>query len=457
MKVNIICDHGDAVARTPPAGGRGRVLRLSTDPRYGNVYFAPEAVSSGLGHELDPVSQDLCEIAAYVFMADKSLPRGYDGAWTRDMSFLVPVRDPDLWESVKKPLVNAVSYLSGDNVQFNFIRKPADQRPAHPERPAPGASDCVCLFSGGLDSLAGAVHLIGQGRTPLFASHYISVLKSLQSDLLTSLREEFGRDFEHFQYRVTSRKTKDTKFPIKAVESSHRARSFMFLSFAAAAAAVRGLQEIYICENGVMSLNVPISDARKGSRSTRHAHPLFLHYFNQLIDSLYERPFNVRNPFQFWTKGEEARLLRDTNLCGVIKDTVTCWGYPNQTLRYKHSNHCGYCLPCIVRRVSLISAGLSQYDDHYAFDVFNMNGSSKEKHVRNIDDLIYFCRTFTNLSNTELLYRYPELMLVGSGTNGAGDDKVGDIISVYKKFSHEVLTVVGNGHARPTPHHSASV
>jgi 7-cyano-7-deazaguanine synthase in queuosine biosynthesis len=285
---------------------------------------------------------------------------------------------------------------------------------------------------------------MNQGRRPLFASHYVSSLKSLQSKLITGIEKEFDRDLEHFQYRVTSRKTKHTRFPFKNEESSHRARSFLFLSFAAVAAAVRGLSDIYICENGVLSLNVPISDARKGTRSTRHAHPLFLRYFNQFINALYDRPFSVQNPFQFWTKGQEAKLLEKTNLYPLIKDTVTCWGYPNQTLKYPDSNHCGYCIPCIVRRVSVKAAGLADYDDHYVVDVFNLNGDTKEKHTRNIEDLIYFCRSFVTLSNTELIYRYPELVMVEVGASDSQEDRISRIIAVYRKFAKEVLDVADN-------------
>jgi hypothetical protein len=193
-----------------------------------------------------------------------------------------------------------------------------------------------------------------------------------------------------------------------------------------------------------LSLNVPISDARKGSRSTRHAHPLYLSYFNQLVNALYERKFSIQNPFFLWTKGEEADLLRGINLCSRIKDTVTCWGYPNQTVKYPNSNHCGYCLPCIVRRVSLIAAGLEAKDDQYVVDVFGPTEKLNEKQRRNVEDLAYFCHCFSILSKTELIYRYPELVMVETGTNFSEDDKIGRIIRVYKKFAAEFLSVASS-------------
>jgi 7-cyano-7-deazaguanine synthase in queuosine biosynthesis len=443
-KTDIVCDY-DGRAHGPRIQGREPVVYISADRRFGNVYLQTEKVERALGIQLDSVSLDLCELAAFIYMADKAVPRGRFEKWTRNLSFLVPVRNVDRWNMVKEILTNTVATLSGDNIDFHFVNKVEEKRggkvPDSAPTVKPPESDCTCLFSGGLDSFSGAVYLIKQGRRPLFASHYVSALKGLQSDLMAAVQKEFGRQFHHFQYRVTSRPNPRAPHPYKARESSHRARSFLFLSFATAAAAVHGLSDIYICENGILSLNVPISDARKGSRSTRHAHPLYLLYFNQLINTLYEYEFNVQNPFFFWTKGEEAKLLLKTRLYSVIKNTVSCWGYPNQTLRYPNSNHCGYCIPCIVRRVSLLAAGLEKCDDQYVVDVFNLDGSTSEKYLRNIEDLAYFCKSFATLSKTELLYRYPELVMVEVGPNPSYEDRVTKIIAVYKKFSEEFMSV----------------
>jgi 7-cyano-7-deazaguanine synthase in queuosine biosynthesis len=445
MNVNVICDYQFRSEYRRIVGTNEAAVYLSGDNSFGNVFSDVNAVSRDLGRQLDSLSLDLCEIAAYIYLGDKAVSRGLYEKWTRNLSFLVPVRNPDRWNSVKELLTNTIATLSGDNIQFHFVPKANWKENGAP--PAPVSlhhqpeSDCTCLFSGGLDSFAGAAYLIEHGHRPLFASHYVGgSLKSVQSSLMTAIQKEFHKTFHHFQYRITSRPNKRAPHPYVRKESSHRARSFLFLSFAAVAAALHGLSDIFICENGVLSLNVPISDARKGSRSTRHAHPLYLFYFNQLIDALYERKFNVQNPFFFSTKGEEARLLRSTNLYPLIKDTVTCWGYPNQTLRYD-CNHCGYCLPCIVRRVSLTAAGLKAYDDRYVVDVFGPSEKLSEKQLRNVEDLAYFCNCFATLSKTELIYRYPELVMVETGASDSSEDRIGKIIRVYKKFAEEFISV----------------
>lgn len=447
LYTNLICDYELRREHRRFIKPNESVVYLSADKLLGNVVFDARAVSESLGTKLDSINQDLCEIASYVYMGDKAVSRGRYEKWTRNLSFIIPVRDPDRWNGVKELLTNTIATLSGDNVRFVFVPKyksaTSTEFSIEPRRFHD--SDCSCLLSGGLDSFAGAAYLIQQGRLPLFASHYAGgSLKTIQRSTLTAIEKELGANFHHFQYRVTSRANKKSPYKYVRKESSHRARSFLFMSFAAVAAASRGLTDIYICENGVMSMNVPISDARKGSRSTRHAHPLYLSHFSKFINALYEKNFNVSNPFFFWTKGEEVQLLKQANLQSMIKGTVTCWGYPNQTLRYNYSNHCGHCLPCIVRRVSLIAAGMEAYDDQYVVNVFGESSKLGESQLRNLEDLAYFCEMFSTLSKSELIYRYPELVMIEASNGALPGEKVDKIIQVYRKFAAEFASVANS-------------
>jgi|GEM_PF-518928 len=452
MNTNLICDSQLRLEYRRLIKPKETNVYLSADEALGNVYLKPEAIAQALGTQLAPVSLDLCEIAAYVYLGDKAVSRGKYEKWTRNLHWIVPVREQERWDSVKDILTNTISVLSGDNVQFTFVPKPKAEAATRSRSKKASTTlattvfpdaDCSCLFSGGLDSFAGAAYLIDQeGRRPLFASHCANgELKNKQIDLMNVIRQRFGQDFHHFQYWVTSRRNLKASHPYVRQENSHRARSFLFMSYATVAAAARGLSDIFICENGVLSLNVPISDARKGTRSTRHAHPLYLFHYNRLINALYERRFKVQNPFSLQTKGEEIALLRTLGLESVIKNTVTCWGYPNQTCRYRYSNHCGYCLPCIVRRVSLIAAGMEECDDQYVVNVFDRRDNLTDKQWRNVEDLAYFCESFSALSKTELLYRYPELVMIEAGNGATSGDKLESIIRVYKEFAREFAFV----------------
>src|SRR5712692_1238900 len=118
MPIKIVCDHA-----LRPRGRRlapdNQLVFLSTDPTNGNVYLAPTRLEEQLATRLDPLSLDLCEIAAYVYMADKMIPRGRYEKWVRDLSFVLPVRSPAKWNNVRTLLTKTVSALSGDNVRFH--------------------------------------------------------------------------------------------------------------------------------------------------------------------------------------------------------------------------------------------------------------------------------------------------------------------------------------------------
>ena len=71
--------------------------------------------------KVTPVLEDLYVISLCVFAADKRIPRNRtpDG-WTRGMHLNIPVLEEEKWNSVKKDLEKALSYLSGDIWELTF-------------------------------------------------------------------------------------------------------------------------------------------------------------------------------------------------------------------------------------------------------------------------------------------------------------------------------------------------
>jgi len=444
MRHNIVGDFARLPRHTYPIAERA--VFLSPDPGIGNVLLRWDVLERQLGCRLDPLSRDLCEISTYVYLADKAVARGELDHWSRRLAFLVPVRLPERWNAVKPLLQKTVASLTGDSVAFRFVKRQSQDENAggapNPEHFSlvPQAADCVSLFSGGLDSFAGAAYLLSGGRRPAFVGHYANpTLRTLQAELMAGLRRRFDYDGEHLQYRITSRKTTRTRHVYVRRESSHRARSFLFLSFAAVVAAARGLSEIFICENGVLALNIPLSEARQGTRCSRHAHPVYLRHFNDLVAALYGASFEVRNPFLFWTKAEETQLLVEAGLGAAIRETVSCWNYPNLTLHFKEGHHCGFCTPCVVRRLSVAAAGAERHDDRYALNIFGVDRTEHVELRRNVNDLLFFCRCFAREPIGRLVYRFPDLVGIEAAREDVGEDKLRAIMRVYKSFATATL------------------
>jgi hypothetical protein len=92
-------------------------------------------------------------------------------------------------------------------------------------------------------------------------------------------------------------------------ERSQRARSIVFLAYGVLlATALRRYGDgdeipLFVCENGFISVNPPLTTGRLGSLSTRTAHPVFFGQFQRLLDVAGLR-VRITNPYEFVTKGE---------------------------------------------------------------------------------------------------------------------------------------------------------
>jgi hypothetical protein len=126
--------------------------------------------------ELQPKILDLLEIAVYVFCADRSVLRGARDSldnkkWARTFNFHIPVRDIDFWSDLKitSALSEALGFMSGDR-KYNFFFSKYERRASMDHQPTLFTNDIIplnvrddvdiMLFSGGLDSLAGAIETL---------------------------------------------------------------------------------------------------------------------------------------------------------------------------------------------------------------------------------------------------------------------------------------------------------
>ena len=100
-----------------------------------------------------------------------------------------------------------------------------------------------------------------------------------------------------------------------------------------------------------------------------------------LFESILGESIHIENPYMFATKAEMCRSLLATGLAGLVRETVSCDGYPQ---RVPNQAQCGICTSCVLRRQSLFSAGLTDHDPGgaYRHDIFKglSNLSTEEAH-----------------------------------------------------------------------------
>lgn len=323
-----------------------------------------------LGVRIPSQVMDFLTIALAVTAADTFVRRAdAEDGWTRRFSIHLPLHEPARWLQLKKDLERVLHFLSGDMWDFDF------QEGGYPP-PMPyhrrdrfqlvrlRGLDCVSLFSGGLDSAIGVIDLLAQGRAPLLVSHAYKGDKRHQDKIAEVLQGRYSRfEINADPHRYTGE-----------TDITMRTRSLNFLAFAAVGAcAVQAVSrqdriDLFVPENGFISLNAPLTHRRIGTLSTRTTHPHFIESIQNLFGAV-GIPCRIINPYQFKTKGQMASECQNRQLLEDILDsTVSC-------SHWKRSNQqCGVCVPCIIRRAALHAGGIGE-DAEYTFgavaDVLN--------------------------------------------------------------------------------------
>lgn len=286
----------------------------------------------------DLLSIGLSIIAADTFAIRAKSPDG----WTRDIELTIAVIDANYWTSQAGLIEQQLAFLTTDRWSISFVEGGYRHEP--PPKPLRFTADSVSLLSGGLDSLIGAADLVAQQKQLLAVSQIAQGDKSNQKEFARTL----GLANSHLQLNHYSRHAADH-------ERSQRARSFIFFVYGVIGATVTSAYDeqertpLFLCENGFISLNPPLTDARLGSLSTRTTHPAFVGRFQELIHSAGFR-VGLSNPYQHRTKGEMLRECRNQPVMKSLAYKSTSCG---RFGRHGYT-HCGHCLPCIIRRAAFV-------------------------------------------------------------------------------------------------------
>lgn len=314
---------------------------------------------------------DLLSIALSVIAADTSVCRNEspDG-WTREIDMKIAVGDPGFWSSQASLLARQLKFLTTDIWKLSF--SDGGFQPHPPQNPIFPLQDCVSLLSGGLDSFVGAIDLVQKELSPYLVSQISHGDKHKQ----VSFASQIGSEIPLIQLNHNAR------YPGKN-ERSQRARSIIFLAYGVLlATALRRYKDgdqikLYVCENGYISLNPPLTGMRIGSLSTKTTHPIFLCLFQQLLD-VAGLQVKVENPYKFRTKGEMlSECLNQKFLKEYAYKTTSCGRFA----RNGHK-HCGRCLPCLIRRSSFYAWGIPDRTEYVIYDL-----SRDDKNHKQFDDV----------------------------------------------------------------------
>ncbi|GEN56391.1 hypothetical protein GCM10012290_07810 [Halolactibacillus alkaliphilus] len=358
----------------------GAIFNLSPKNNKSNVKTDVENLWRMFSLQYLPeIVEDLLIVGITVFTADKKIPRKIAGdGWSRELNLNIPVLQYEKWNSVKKILDETLSFLSGDKWDISFYstteRFRGDKVNKKYNIKSASSFDCVSLFSGGLDSFCGALSLLDNKKNPLFVGFKeYNLLLRRQQLLIDSIRDHYSQsNLDFVQFNVSPRRPTNISKGTLFGESTSRSRSFLFITGAIAVAAAVGKNTpVYIPENGFIGINVPLTQSRSGSCSTRTTHPYFLKRVNELLSKL-DIGHRVENFYSTMSKGEIINEQKGNFVFkNMYMETLSC-SHPCQA-RYDGESpplNCGYCYPCLIRKASLVTNGFveDKYNPHYSLN-----------------------------------------------------------------------------------------
>lgn len=390
---------------------------------------------------------DLIDIAAIVYSADKATTRGNAGpanmgsTWRRNFEFQIAVRDLDFWsnEETTRTLREALAFITDDYYEFEFfpLEEPRVRSDylLDPTSDALPEIDEVSLFSGGLDSLGGAIDAaVLRERRCVFVCHESTQkMRRQRADLQQEVVHRAKREpiFVSLAIRIGKQTTRDY---------TQRSRPFLFASLAGTIAALTRVDTFRFYENGIVSVNLPFLEQVTGSKASRTTHPRTLAELSRLLTAIAERPIVAENPFLWKTRTDIVKDILKQDCGRLIGMSVSC----SDTHGMKVGKpHCGNCTQCIGRRIGILAAEAQEYEssESYRVDLFT---GPREKPIDRIllAGMIDFALKLSNITQGEFLSQFGEVARILSSTADSPAATVVKLLELHQKYGTEVRDAI---------------
>jgi 7-cyano-7-deazaguanine synthase in queuosine biosynthesis len=391
-----------------------------------NFTYDVNRLAAGLPRVLTTLETDFAELLGILFAIDVACVRGADEDWNRDIEAWVPVREPAHWAQLAGQLSRCFGAFTYDELTLHFVQDddplpvPRQGRTAHPD------ATSVALLSGGVDSFVGAAHLLSEDDRPLFVSHKNSGAASAALTAIMPTLVDWGAPSTAISFTARSSAMHDT-------ENSLRARSMIYMGLACLLAHVSGIEDVWINENGVMAVHLPLTEARSGSLSTKTASPRAIKQYSNFINDALGSTVVLGNRLVDMTKPEVAKLGVGLGIGDLLAQTVSCWSIGRNGI------HCGRCVPCLIRIVSHEWAGVptNPYETT-PLDVLP-TGPAREVARDNVTHLLQLAVSIEDEPDDKLLrLDFPELL------NVAAPQTVHSSIAMHRRWAQQCLQVASN-------------
>ena len=245
--------------------------------------------------------------------------------------------------------------LTGDRWHVDFARRRKDFLPKRQILDLP--SSCVIMpFSDGLDS-----HMVAELLRQTHGGLLVRVRLESKSSAEARPRTLPARAFASMPWRVSYG-------DIGSVEPSARSRGFTFSLLSGIAAFLCKSKRIVLPESGQGALGpplVPVGQAHADLRS----HPSFTDRMETFVSALFDHAVQYEYPHLWRTKGETlTEFLESCPEDVKWKGTRSCWQGARHVSVSGRRRQCGVCAACLLRRMSVHSAGQWEAPETYVWE-----------------------------------------------------------------------------------------
>lgn len=308
-----------------------------------------------IGTSIDEIDVDLLYLAGVVARIDRLIRRRLSQGWARRLHVHMPVFEPKRWSQHKihAALCDSLGMLTGDSWSFAFEKR-------HPDQASPqltlfshaNAHFSTMPYSGGLDSYCG---LLEWNPSATDAGLLVHTRTGHHSH---SLHGETLHEKALHHVNVPVHLPELGNHP----EPTYRTRTFTYFIVAALGARLSRGEKIVVSENGQGSLG-PSLVRFPGEHPYFSTHPLFTRKLALLLNLIWGDGPQVHflHPFRFRTKGQSLLGLVQRGSAKNWKSAVSCSRNIPRTKGAGASRQCGACGGCLLRRVSLNTAGLAEF------------------------------------------------------------------------------------------------
>ncbi len=309
---------------------------------------------------------DLVDVVVGIYCFDRVVRRA-DARWTRALNLTIHQRDTQRLMRSLSSLRSLLAEATGDAWSLSAaasVEPSAAPRPAlFKLRPLDGFT--FALFSGGLDSLAGAIRFLESDRTARLALFSVATgtrTTRIQRQLAVALQRRYGKRVEHVQLRLLLHPAN------KYDKDSQRSRALVHATLGLSASVLSGSHELLVFENGVGAFNLPFNFAAGLADHSCAVRPGFLPRIEGFVGDFLGGSYQIRNESLLLTKSQLVRAIADAGHKDLVQYTVSCDSFP---LRQAGPPQCGHCTSCILRRQALHAADMTSLDPGqlYAFDI----------------------------------------------------------------------------------------